>query len=32
LTLRNAMFISGAIGLVIFAAFPVAPLRLMDIA
>lgn len=28
--LRNAMFISGAIGLVIFAAFPAAPPRLLD--
>ncbi|RMH78216.1 MAG: phosphatase PAP2 family protein [Actinomyces sp.] len=28
-TLRNAMFVSGAIGLVIFAAYPVAPPRLM---
>jgi hypothetical protein len=30
LTLRNAMFVSGAIGLVIFATFPVAPPRLLD--
>jgi PAP2 superfamily len=30
-TLRNAMFISGAIGLIIFAAYPVAPPRLADI-
>ena len=29
LTLRNAMFISGAIGMVIFAIFPVAPPRLL---
>lgn len=29
LTLRNAMFISGAIGLVIFVSFPVAPPRLL---
>ena len=31
LELRNAMFISGAIGLVIFATFPVTPPRLLDI-
>ncbi len=31
LELRNAMFISGAIGLVIFASFPVAPPRLADV-
>ncbi len=30
LVLRNAMFISGAIGLVIFASYPVAPPRLID--
>lgn len=30
LLLRNAMFVSGAIGLVIFAAYPVAPPRLID--
>ncbi|MEZ5412326.1 MAG: phosphatase PAP2 family protein [Acidimicrobiales bacterium] len=29
--LRNAMFVSGAIGLVVFAAFPVAPPRLADL-
>jgi membrane-associated phospholipid phosphatase len=29
--LRNAMFISGAIGLLVFALYPVAPPRLMDI-
>jgi hypothetical protein len=29
LLLRNAMFVSGAIGLVVFAAFPVAPPRLL---
>lgn len=29
--LRNAMFISGAIGLIVFALYPVAPPRLMDI-
>jgi len=31
LTLRNAMFISGAIGLVVFMAFPTAPPRLVDL-
>ncbi|HEC11041.1 MAG TPA: phosphatase PAP2 family protein [Acidimicrobiales bacterium] len=31
LLLRNAMFVSGAIGLVIFATYPVAPPRLLDI-
>jgi membrane-associated phospholipid phosphatase len=30
-TLRNAMFISGAIGLVVFMAFPTAPPRLVDL-
>lgn len=30
LHLRNAMFVSGAIGLVIFASYPVAPPRLLD--
>ncbi len=30
LTLRNAMFVSGAIGLVIFVAYPVAPPRLLE--
>lgn len=30
LTLRDAMFISGAIGLIIFIAFPTAPPRLID--
>lgn len=31
LRLRNAMFLSGAIGLVIFALYPVAPPRLLDV-
>jgi hypothetical protein len=31
LTLRNAMFISGAIGLVIFMSYPVAPPRLLEV-
>jgi membrane-associated phospholipid phosphatase len=30
LLLRNAMFISGAVGLVVFALYPVAPPRLLD--
>lgn len=30
LLLRNAMFVSGAIGIVIYASFPVAPPRLLD--